>query len=543
MWTPPSRQQIESNANPYRALTSEQVRQNAHKAWKEAADKKLKDQYTWDAKKGKYVRLDGEKTPFDDLEDQYTWDEKSGKYVRLDGETGIVEESVDLSEGGVKAALEDYMYSIPKAAIEELKPIMKQKASTKKFGQITKILKKHGFTDKFMGSYPANVVNDYFDTFFGESTELDEVSPPGWEGTVKAMKKKKEIDNPWALAWWMKGKGYKSHRKEDGTKKESVELGEQEKAIKSDKVDPEGYYAVYKDGGKLKVAGPYSTESAATDYNYEGLVDVLDGAELVKSRYKAISVVKESVELGEASESIKKVKKMGFQTLYQFGGKYYIVSTSPMADETAIFNSDKNGDVKDYREIWSERERVSHDYAIKDYIDNKFKAFGVKIESVCGCDEKIDESHTRAELEKLSISKLRELMKEYDKKAANGDDDAARELADIRGILRSRGAGSVVEENLQERSIADMAAEIIPIKHRGPSMKPKKVTAIKLVLPDTPDIKKKMKAVMDKDATFRRKMLDLVIDREERSNGELVLHFASFRGREKFSEMMNDAAK
>ena len=41
-----------------------------------------------------------------------------------------------------------------------------------------------------------------------------EVSPPGWEKTVKAMKKHKEIDNPWALAWSMKNKGYKSHKKE-----------------------------------------------------------------------------------------------------------------------------------------------------------------------------------------------------------------------------------------------------------------------------------------------------------------------------------------
>jgi hypothetical protein len=56
-----------------------------------------------------------------------------------------------------------------------------------------------------------------------ESVELDEVSPPGWEGTVKAMKKKKgdeKIENPWALAWWMKGKGYKSHYTKDGKKKD-----------------------------------------------------------------------------------------------------------------------------------------------------------------------------------------------------------------------------------------------------------------------------------------------------------------------------------
>lgn len=42
--------------------------------------------------------------------------------------------------------------------------------------------------------------------------EVNEVSPEGWEGSVKAMKKHPEIDNPWALAYYMKKKGYKSHK-------------------------------------------------------------------------------------------------------------------------------------------------------------------------------------------------------------------------------------------------------------------------------------------------------------------------------------------
>jgi hypothetical protein len=50
--------------------------------------------------------------------------------------------------------------------------------------------------------------------------QFNEVSPPGFEGTVKAMKKHKEIDNPYALAWYMKNKGYKSHKKANGTDKE-----------------------------------------------------------------------------------------------------------------------------------------------------------------------------------------------------------------------------------------------------------------------------------------------------------------------------------
>jgi hypothetical protein len=55
----------------------------------------------------------------------------------------------------------------------------------------------------------------------------NEVSPPGFKGTVKAMKKHDEIDNPYALAWHMKKKGYKSHKKADGSdKNESVTRGE-----------------------------------------------------------------------------------------------------------------------------------------------------------------------------------------------------------------------------------------------------------------------------------------------------------------------------
>lgn len=48
---------------------------------------------------------------------------------------------------------------------------------------------------------------------------IEEVSPPGFKGTVKAMKKHDEIDNPFALAWHMKNKGYKSHKKADGSPK------------------------------------------------------------------------------------------------------------------------------------------------------------------------------------------------------------------------------------------------------------------------------------------------------------------------------------
>ena len=52
----------------------------------------------------------------------------------------------------------------------------------------------------------------------GDDYMSNEVAPPGWEGTVRAMKKHKNIDNPWALAWSMEKKGYKPHKKEPKAK-------------------------------------------------------------------------------------------------------------------------------------------------------------------------------------------------------------------------------------------------------------------------------------------------------------------------------------
>lgn len=65
--------------------------------------------------------------------------------------------------------------------------------------------------------------------------DLNEVSPKGWGGTTSAMKKHhKDIDNPWALAYWMKKRDFKSHYKNDpkGTKskKEPVKKDESKKS-------------------------------------------------------------------------------------------------------------------------------------------------------------------------------------------------------------------------------------------------------------------------------------------------------------------------
>lgn len=63
-------------------------------------------------------------------------------------------------------------------------------------------------------SYDEDFVSDTLGELRGMENSVSEVAPPGWEKTVKAMKKHKDIDNPFALAWSMKNKGYKSHKKE-----------------------------------------------------------------------------------------------------------------------------------------------------------------------------------------------------------------------------------------------------------------------------------------------------------------------------------------
>ncbi len=39
------------------------------------------------------------------------------------------------------------------------------------------------------------------------SQMLDGVAPPGWEKSIKRMKKDKGISNPFALAWYMRNRG------------------------------------------------------------------------------------------------------------------------------------------------------------------------------------------------------------------------------------------------------------------------------------------------------------------------------------------------
>ena len=42
-------------------------------------------------------------------------------------------------------------------------------------------------------------------------------APPGWEPSIKRMKKQGDVENPWALAWWMRRRGYQPAKHVEGT--------------------------------------------------------------------------------------------------------------------------------------------------------------------------------------------------------------------------------------------------------------------------------------------------------------------------------------
>ena len=65
--------------------------------------------------------------------------------------------------------------------------------------------------EKYVRDFMSGWQSAYRDSNFDDES-VSEVAPPGWEPTVKAMKKHPDITNPWSLAWYMKGKGYQSRK-------------------------------------------------------------------------------------------------------------------------------------------------------------------------------------------------------------------------------------------------------------------------------------------------------------------------------------------
>lgn len=149
------------------------------------------------------------------------------------------EELIDAMEGGkgaeLQIALEDMMSDLKdELAARGMNDVMRDQDKMIEM-LMDKVVDEFGEGDFDDDDGQPSSYDEYQDLHGGddwdhgqyEESIKNEVSPPGFKGTVKAMKKHKDIDNPYALAWHMKNKGYKSHKKADGSdKKESVEQGE-----------------------------------------------------------------------------------------------------------------------------------------------------------------------------------------------------------------------------------------------------------------------------------------------------------------------------
>jgi hypothetical protein len=126
--------------------------------------------------------------------------EYTGDSVQYSDDTNVISEISS-------ATLDSYKEKAKKSA-DELSSKGQYRKSTNRWGNIMKA------TGKQIDKTTADIKKS-----LNKEETVSEVAPPGFEGTVKAMKKYKGIDNPWALAWSMKNKGYKSHKKADGTPK------------------------------------------------------------------------------------------------------------------------------------------------------------------------------------------------------------------------------------------------------------------------------------------------------------------------------------
>ena len=112
---------------------------------------------------------------------------------------------------------------------------------------------------------------------------FNEVSPPGFSGTVAAMlQKHPEIENPWALAWHQKNKGNKSHYKEQ-PKKDSQSDKKPEKKEKYKDED--------KDDKPKKKKGKKFSEWAMQREHPEGLMLYEDMMQTLKMSPQEINAM------------------------------------------------------------------------------------------------------------------------------------------------------------------------------------------------------------------------------------------------------------
>jgi hypothetical protein len=64
--------------------------------------------------------------------------------------------------------------------------------------------------------------------------KIHEKAPKGGEKVVKALKKNKDVDNPWAVAWSMKNKGYIEEQKKATNQMAKITINQLRRIIKEE---------------------------------------------------------------------------------------------------------------------------------------------------------------------------------------------------------------------------------------------------------------------------------------------------------------------
>ena len=82
------------------------------------------------------------------------------------------------------------------------KGLGKKEVASKEVKKLSRTeIRRQKFADEQKGNYPISEKK--------ENIEKEEATPPGFEHVVKKLKTVPGVDNPWAVAWWMKNHGYR----------------------------------------------------------------------------------------------------------------------------------------------------------------------------------------------------------------------------------------------------------------------------------------------------------------------------------------------
>lgn len=172
---------------------------------------------------------------------------------------------------------------------------------------------------------------------------MNEVAPKGWEKTVKKMKGKKDIKNPWALAHWMKGEGYEpSEDTGDDATPSPEERAKRMQYVKWHR----GYVAAHKgqppeDMKRKKLASLGLSESSAS---FDQKIRIMDVAEDALNRGETPEDWYRKAEQGNKESSVfyKQVaatmKKLQRQFEVKGGGK---VTQIPLGESTRFKVGDR----------------------------------------------------------------------------------------------------------------------------------------------------------------------------------------------------------